>query len=429
MNSGKTHSFFTWSSQHAWVPPIYFNTSTSAPALSYANFSSPPPPLAPHDPIYARRDKALHADSKHAKSKPWVRPDFVVKVDDDSFVMLAELEARLRLELHAKAAGKADPYNPSTSFVSRDHPAESTSPKSSLLSPFISDPIAQARSPNPPNEDPLVYWGYLVKNRFMAGELYALSWSLTEWVANDPVIKGLTRGAEDKQTAKWMGLHPRAEEVRWSSERCWIYDHPRAGTVYVFASSCGTVIDLRVERRYSHGFLFPSEVTRVRRGIVSYFDKTPQDILEDSASAWPSAVSGSNGGTPSAWAYSTVSTFGVRYMPPLPDLTTWQSIEALVEGSDMSVIREGSPMTPEYAWLHREGREKKYENQRIGGTVVVHFIKKNMWYLETALALLEGDEQSEAEKFQVREEERTRAKDIIVGSEMITKGIRTHRRR
>jgi hypothetical protein len=29
-----------------------------------------------------------------------VRPDFVVKVDDDSFVVLAELEARLRIALH-----------------------------------------------------------------------------------------------------------------------------------------------------------------------------------------------------------------------------------------------------------------------------------------------------------------------------------------
>lgn len=67
----------------------------------------------------------------------------------------------------------------------------------------------------------------------MAGEMYALSWSLVNWVAWDPVVKGMKRGAEDKQTAKWMHLHPRADEVRWKNERCWIYDHPRAGTVYV----------------------------------------------------------------------------------------------------------------------------------------------------------------------------------------------------
>jgi hypothetical protein len=54
---------------------------------------------------------------------------------------------------------------------------------------------------------------------------------LADWVANDPIVKSLTKGAEDKQTAKWMTLHPRASEVRWTNERCWIYDHPRAGTV------------------------------------------------------------------------------------------------------------------------------------------------------------------------------------------------------
>jgi len=60
----------------------------------------------------------------------------------------------------------------------------------------------------------------------------------------------------------------------------------------------------------------------------------------------------------------------------------------------------GSPMTPDYAWVHREGRKARFEGKRIGGTVVVHFIKKNMWYLETALALLEGEEQSESEKYE-----------------------------
>jgi len=57
-------------------------------------------------------------------------------------------------------------------------------------------------------------------------------------------------------------------------------------------------------------------------------------------------------------------------------------------------------MTPEYAWAHREGRKTRYEGKRVGGTIVVHFIKKNMWYLETALALLEGEEFSEAEKYE-----------------------------
>lgn len=90
---------------------------------------------------------------------------------------------------------------------------------------------------------------------------------------------------------------------------------------------------------YSHGFLFPSEVTRVRRNIVSYPDKTPQDILS-SQPTW-SAPMGPNTPTPSAWAHSSVTTFGMRYAPPLSDLTIPQSVESLVEGSDMSMIREG----------------------------------------------------------------------------------------
>lgn len=54
-------------------------------------------------------------------------------------------------------------------------------------------------------------------------------------------------------------------------------------------------------------------------------------------------------------------------------------------------------MTAADAWKQREGRKTRYEGKRLGGTVVVHFIKKNMWYLETALAFLEGDEETPLE--------------------------------
>ncbi|KAF7347855.1 Glycosyltransferase family 31 protein [Mycena venus] len=367
MNGGKTHTFFSWASYNAWVPPVYPETGTKPHPFSYSNRSVPPPPLAPHDPIQARNDR----DS--ASPLPWVRPDYVVKVDDDSFVMLAELEARLRVELHAdpnKPAGTnpsassflASPYAPPLYATSSD---KANTSSLSVLSPDASQRMG----------DPLIYWGYLVTNRlhrFMAGELYALSWSIVDWVAKDPAVKQLTKGAEDKQTAKWMKIHPRADEVRWVSERCWIYNHPKSGTVY------------------THGFLFPSEVTRVKNNLVPYPDKALQDVLNSSL------VPGGTP-TPSDWAYSSVSTFGVRYVPPLPDLTIQQSVEALVEGSEMSTLREGSPKTPEYAWARREGRKTRYQGRRVGGTVVVHFIKKNMWYLETALALLEGDELSGTE--------------------------------
>lgn len=50
------------------------------------------------------------------------------------------------------------------------------------------------------------------------------------------------------------------------------------------------------------------------------------------------------------------------------------------------------------SWQYREGRRKRYGGKRLGGTIVVHYIKKNMWFLETALAFLEGDEMTEAER-------------------------------
>jgi hypothetical protein len=44
------------------------------------------------------------------------------------------------------------------------------------------------------------------------------------------------------------------------------------------------------------------------------------------------------------------------------------------------------------AWLGREGRRVRYEGKKLGGTVVVHFLKKNEWWEEATLALLGGDE-------------------------------------
>lgn len=210
MNNGKTYTFFSWAAINAWVPPIYTISGVPPPILSYSNSTSPPPPLAKHDPFLAW-------ENINSTSKPWVRPDYVVKVDDDSFIMLAELEARLRLELHTAKSRTPD-------FNSND----TASAASMLLSSY--HPVPREST----YDDPLIYWGYLVTNRlhqFMAGELYALSWSLVDWVSKDATVKTLTRGAEDKQTAKWMRLHPRASEIRWTSERCWIYDHPRSGTV------------------------------------------------------------------------------------------------------------------------------------------------------------------------------------------------------
>lgn len=244
MNAGKTHAYFTWASSNAVVPApaTAFTSSTFSPAnnpfiFSYSNATFPSPLLADHDPAQIRQERT----SGHMR--PWVRPDFVVKADDDAFVMLAELESRLRVRLHDEV--KSDlAGNPPQDDDDGDHPIPDPSPKrgkghSSVRTsaedhpaPTASHPPFHETSlPKRLEEHPLIYWGYLVKNRFMAGELYALSWALVDWVAKDSVVKTKIKGAEDKQTAKWVMMHPRAHQVKWANERCWIYDHPRAGTV------------------------------------------------------------------------------------------------------------------------------------------------------------------------------------------------------
>ncbi|KAI0308230.1 hypothetical protein B0F90DRAFT_1681188 [Multifurca ochricompacta] len=331
MNSGKTHSFFTWAASMAWVPPLSFDTEIPLPTFSYSNASSPILFRARHDPVYAWRDRT----SPSLPSQEWVRPDFVVKADDDSFIMLAELEARIRKE------------------TSYDSSSVTSAPISAMPSPptpdWTSPSSSEVQRRSPPGgllvEDPLIYWGYLVKRRFMAGELYALSWSLVDWLPKEPAVKGLVRGAEDKQTAKWMRLHPRSAEVRWVAEHCWVYDHPRSGTILA-----------RV--------FIPSEV-------APFFDRqpAPSDVQTAMGQSWHDK----DWGAPTEWARSSVSTFGTRYTPPLPDLTIPQSIEALVEGSDMSDLYEGTSSclyfprgvwSAEDAWHLREGRKKRQRRLR-----------------------------------------------------------------
>jgi hypothetical protein len=345
MNSGKTHAFFTWAAENALVPPVSVKAALPSPQYSYTDASFPAPPLAPHDPLL------VHAD---AAKRPWVRPDFVLKCDDDSFVMLAELEARLRVELHSS------PTN-GTAYWSADHDLSLRGPEHTRASP---------------NDDPLIFWGYLIKNRFMGGEIYGMSWALASWVATDANVASRVSGAEDKVTARWMDMHPRARDIRWVSERCWIYNHPRSGTVY------------------SHGFLFPSEARRVRAALEPVLGRTAKDVLK---SPWTRDIL-ANKPAPPAWAVSSVHTFGTQYTPPVPGLLPAQAVEALTEGAEMSLLREGGETTPEYAWQRREGRNTRYEGKRVGGTVTVHFVKHDAWFLETALALLEGEDVTELER-------------------------------
>ncbi|KAL7418065.1 hypothetical protein BDY24DRAFT_332566, partial [Mrakia frigida] len=273
MNSGKTHAFFAWAAENAMVP----------------------------SPTGEKR------------------PDYVSKADDDSFIMLGEMEKRLRVLGGVK-----------------------------------------------------VYWGYLIKNTFMGGECYALSLDLVRYVSSSQPVRSLIHGKEDKLVARWMRLHPEKEKILYVSERCWIYDHPKAGTVY------------------AHGYLFPSTVTRMQEEHL-----LPPDEPEESLYGY---YSSSSTNRTSAFTYSSVSQFGKTYRPPLPNLTPAQRVEALVEGSEMSLLSpyssspSSSPLPPEVVMARRPTMEQRYEGEwgsKWGkGTVVVHYLKEKEWFLETALAFL-----------------------------------------
>ena len=76
MNSGKTHAFFSWAAVNATVPH------------------------------YTYSEEYVNSDDSRTKAANYVserRPEFVVKADDDSFIMLGELERRLRVAPRTKA--------------------------------------------------------------------------------------------------------------------------------------------------------------------------------------------------------------------------------------------------------------------------------------------------------------------------------------
>ncbi|WVQ83825.1 hypothetical protein IAT38_005969 [Cryptococcus sp. DSM 104549] len=364
MNSGKTHAFFSWAAANATVPdweyPLHprdhagsTDGTGEADRFPDGNVDVPfPNEMTEQDAEGEgvetgefKRAPSSSAKTTEAKlggmgsSPVWrgeKRPAYVVKADEDSFIMLGELEKRLRVAPRSKA-----------------------------------------------------FWGYLVKNTFMAGECYALSFDLVQYIAASPALRTLTRGKEDKLVAKWMNMHPEREEIVWMTERCWIYDHPKAGTVY------------------SHGFLYPSTVSQVR--------------LENSTGLPPTILT-QRGGPDAAPAFSSVTKFGVAYRPFADDMSATEQVEALVEGSPLSRLRDADiasdggvgggerPTSPQQTFSRAESvrlkisrlfasrpsRAERFNNDPLerGGTVVVHYIKKAEWFVETMVAMLGGaDEQ------------------------------------
>lgn len=238
----------------------------------------------------------------------------------------------------------------------------------------------------------------------MAGELYGLSHDLVKFIAESPDVAQMSNGKEDVRTAQWLEAHPQSKSINWIYERCWIYDNPKAGTPY------------------SHGFLFPDEVKRIKDEVARGISK---EVVNERGGRWH------------ADGWSTVSMWRVLFSPPRKDLSAEEHIEALVEGGGRwggTWVRPASdPDTPKGSFVvyqaddkllspsfafHpelglrvypdtatsgttgsvAEGRaqdgylkelhNRRTFNERYGGTVVVHFNKKNVWFYETALALI-----------------------------------------
>lgn len=177
--------------------------------------------------------------------------------------------------------------------------------------------------------------------------------------------------------SKWMRMHPQATEIAWVTEKCWMYDHPKAGTVY------------------SHGFLFPSTVAQVRMEESTGLDQATIDA---------------RGGPAAYLSYSSVSRFNTPFRPMAHDLSAGESVESLIEGSQVSLLDprlqppsalNKNPMALRseirQVYADRPSRKDRFmhDDRELGGTVVIHYIKRAEWFVETWLALLGGVEEED----------------------------------
>ena len=171
----------------------------------------------------------------------------------------------------------------------------------------------------------------------------------------------------------------------------------------------------RLMDRLSHGFLFPNVVKHIRDHTEHAAGHLPSLPLELQTS-WS---------TVTAWlepyTYITLgrrhhrsSRHGLKDNPHAhlgTDLSVNQRIEAMVEGSPLSLLHAHNSMyinrtdthdsasdrpmvtqeEVDKAWGMRVTRESKMEGRdEVGSTVLVHEVKRDEWWIETALALM-GD--------------------------------------
>lgn len=223
----------------------------------------------------------------------------------------------------------------------------------------------------------------------MAGEAYGMSMDLVNFIATSPRVQQVTRGKEDKLVSRWMRMHPQATAITWITEKCWMYDHPKAGTVY------------------SHGFLFPSTVAQIRMNDMS----TSTSGVYDTPLARVKRAS-----------YSTVSRFKTIFRPMVHDLSAGESVESLIEDSQLSLLdphhhrhldnkprKNPAELRAEIrqVYAERPSRKERFMNdeRELGGTVVIHYIKKPEWFVETWLALLGGVEEEDGRLLSTGEDE------------------------
>lgn len=259
----------------------------------------------------------------------------------------------------------------------------------------------------------------------MAGEAYALSHDLVKYIANSEEVAKVWHSKEDTKMAKWMRMHPRSDEIQWVSEHCWIYDHPRSWTPY------------------AHGFLFPDYVEEVRReareGLnseelrrrggpyyarsysttskwkVPYKPPRPDLSAEETVEAlvegggrWRNVWYRQDGDEDSQrnFAHDTIVFDANDPRLSETDGSTPRSKSAVeIAGShglsfypNCSMNRKAehhphyapvmNPYGATYAPFYEALARQRYQDYKVGGTVVVHYCKKNEWFYETALALL-----------------------------------------
>ncbi|KAG8725552.1 hypothetical protein FRC09_011279 [Ceratobasidium sp. 395] len=162
-----------------------------------------------------------------------------------------------------------------------------------------------------------------------------------------------------------MKAHPRTHEILWRNEHYWIYDHPKASMI----SSYGFLV------AEGEGGTGEDGSGGTEDGVTPLEDDPRADPRHSSVATFRHR-----------YEYNTASHWPTRYRPPRANLTLEQSVEALVEGSGMSMIAPGADA--QKVWEARESWDEKYRNGRVGGSVVVHYVKKREWWLECVEIML-----------------------------------------